>query len=175
MISTLLATLTLNFVPLANPRIAIVVENRGQLVAELYPDAAPKTVARFLELTQSKFYDGVRFHRVDNNPRPFIVVTGDPFSKGDGALTDPKIGTGGSGKKIPFEVNSVKFLNGTLGLVRDQRDRANGGDSQFFICNGNQSFLEGNYVAFGRVVEGLGIIPEIRLGDRVTSIRELKP
>lgn len=175
MITTLLATISLNFFPLANPRIAILVENRGQMVAELYPDAAPKTVARILELVQAKFYDGVRFHRVDNNPKPFIIVTGDPFSKGDGALNDPKIGTGGSGKKIPFEANTVKFLNGTLGLVRDQRDKATGGDSQFFICNGNQSFLEGNYVAFGRVTEGLGIIQEIRLGDCITSIRELKP
>ncbi len=175
MISTLIASIALNFVPVANPRIAIVIEGRGQMVAELYPESAPKTTSRVLELVNQRFYDGVRFHRVDNNPRPFIVVTGDPFSKGDGPLTDPKIGTGGSGKKIPFETNSVKFLNGTLGMVRDQRDKNTGGDSQFFICNGNQTFLDGNYVAFGRVVEGLGIIQEIRLGDRVVSVRELKP
>jgi cyclophilin family peptidyl-prolyl cis-trans isomerase len=154
------------------PRVVIVVENRGTMVAELYPKEAPQTVSRFLALVRQNFYDGVRFHRVENNPKPFIVVTGDPLTK-TLPIDDSRIGTGGSGVKIPFEKNDVQFLNGTLGLVRDQRDK-NSGDSQFFICNGNQRFLEGTYVAFGRVVEGLDVIPKIQLGDKVVSIREKK-
>lgn len=152
----------------ANPRVSMEIENRGKLVIELFPKDAPKTVEHFLDLVKKGFYNNVRFHRVENKPRPFIAVTGDPLTK-TLPLDDARVGTGGSGKKIPFEKNNVPFLNGTLGLVRDEKD-INSGDSQFFICIGNQRFLDGKYVAFGRVVEGLDIVPKIQLGDRVVRM-----
>lgn len=153
----------------AAPQVRMQIQGRGELVIELYPEKAPKTVARFLQLVESQFYDGVKFHRVENNPRPFIVVTGDPLSKST-SVDDARVGTGGSGTKIPFEKNDLPFLDGTLGMVRDIND-PDSADSQFFICNGNQRFLEGTYVAFGRVVKGLEIIPKIVRGDTVISIR----
>lgn len=152
-------------------KVEMVIENRGRMVIELYPDKAPKTVARFLALVDSGFYNGVRFHRVVNTPRPFIIVTGDPLTK-TLPLNDPKIGTGGSGQKIPFEKNDLKFTNGTLGMVRDVSDE-NSADSQFFICNGDQQFLEGTYTAFGRVIEGLEVIKQVQMGDRVVLMRRL--
>lgn len=142
------------------------------MTIELYPDKAPKTVEHFLGLVRSGFYDGVKFHRVENDPRPFIVVTGDPLTKSL-SLDDSRIGSGGSGKKVPFEKNDVAFVNGTLGLSREKND-PNSGDSQFFITNGNQRFLEGTYVAFGRVTDGLEIIPKIQRGDKIVSIKEIK-
>jgi len=152
-------------------KVEMVIEGRGRMVIELYPDKAPKTVARFLSLVDSGFYNGVRFHRVVNNPRPFIIVAGDPLTK-TLPLDDPKIGTGGTGQKIPFEKNDLKFTNGTLGMVRDVSDE-NSADSQFFICNGDQQFLEGTYTAFGRVLEGLEVIKRVQMGDRVVLIRRL--
>lgn len=152
-------------------KVEMVIEGRGRMVVELYPEKAPKTVARFLALVDSGFYNGVRFHRVVNSPRPFIIVTGDPLTKSL-PLNDPRVGTGGSGQKIPFEKNDLKFTNGTLGMVRDVNDE-NSADSQFFICNGDQPFLEGTYTAFGRVVEGIEGIKQVQMGDRVALIRRL--
>ncbi|MCH8274610.1 MAG: peptidylprolyl isomerase [Armatimonadetes bacterium] len=155
-----------------NPRVLVTVEGRGTFTIELFPNEAPKTVAHFLGLVRRKFYDGVRFHRIENVPKPFIMEAGDPLTK-TLPLNDARIGTGGSGKKVPFEKNSVRFLNGTVGLSRDVRDK-DSGDSRFFICTGDQPFLDGKYVAFGRVVKGLALLPKIKLGDRITSIREVR-
>lgn len=155
------------------PHVEMRIEGRGSMTIELYAADAPKTVNQFITLVRRNFYDGVRFHRVENFPRPFLIQTGDPLSK-TLDLSDPRIGTGGSGTKVPFERNNIQFLNGTLGLVRDLKD-PNSGDSQFFICNGNQRFLEGTYVAFGRVIKGLDLIAKVQLGERVVSIREVKP
>lgn len=165
---SLVPALLLLFSPQANPRVSMEIENRGKLVIELFPKEAPKTVEHFLDLVKKGFYNGVRFHRVENKPRPFIAVTGDPLTK-TLPLDDERIGTGGSGKKVPFEKNNVPFLNGTLGLVRDEKDE-NSGDSQFFICIGNQRFLDGRYVAFGRVVEGLELLPKIQRGDKIVRM-----
>lgn len=175
MFSLPLAAIVIGLAPAnqAKTQVEIKVESRGSMTVELFAADAPKTVARFVELVRTEFYDGMRFHRVENYPRPFLIQTGDPFSKTLN-LDDPKMGTGGSGQKLPFEKNNVQFLNGTLGLVRDQKD-PNSGDSQFFICNGNQRFLEGTYVAFGRVIKGLELIPKIERGDRITSVRIVRP
>ncbi len=174
--TTLLATLILStgFAPAQdpNPQVSLTIQSRGEMVIELFPQDAPKTVAQFLKLVNSGFYNGVLFHRVENYPRPFIVVTGDPLTK-TLPLTDPRIGTGGSGNTLLFESNKRSFANGTVGLARDQKDK-NSGDSQFFICNGPQKFLDGSYVAFGQVVKGIEIIPNIALGDKVTSVRQTR-
>jgi cyclophilin family peptidyl-prolyl cis-trans isomerase len=169
--TTLLATLVIGMAPatLDTPRVEMTIENRGTVVMELYPDKAPKTVDQFTRLVRSGFYNGVLFHRVENSPRPFVVMTGDPLSK-TLPLTDARIGTGGSGTKLPFEKNDLAFANGTVGLSRD-KDKPNSGDSQFFITLGPQPFLEGTYVAFGRVIQGLEILRTIKLGDKIVSMR----
>ena len=169
--TTLIAALTLGLAPAddVRPRVEMTIEDRGAVVMELFPEKAPKTVEQFVRLVGSNFYDGVLFHRVENNPRPFIVMTGDPLTK-TVPLGDSRIGTGGSGKKLPFEKNDVSFTNGTVGLSRD-KNNPNSGDSQFFITLGPQPFLEGTYVAFGRVIRGLEILKTIRVGDRIVSMR----
>jgi len=171
--TTLLATLAIGMAStdLARPQVEMNLAGRGQIVMELYPDKAPKTVEHFLSLVRSGFYNGIKFHRVESNPRPFIVVAGDPLTK-TLSLNDPRIGTGGSGVNVPFEKNDLAFANGTLGLSRDKAN-PNSGDSQFFITLGAQPFLEGTYVAFGRVIQGLDVLKAIRVGDRIDSIRVL--
>lgn len=171
--TTLLATLAIGLAPatLDSPRVEMNIENRGRIVMELYPDKAPKTVAHILNLVRSGFYNGILFHKVENSPRPFVVMVGDPLTKSL-PLNHARIGTGGSGTKVPFEKNNLAFTNGTLGLSRDKED-VNSGDSQFFITLGPQPFLEGTYVAFGRVIQGLDILKSIRLGDKVTNMRIL--
>ncbi|MEO7453725.1 MAG: peptidylprolyl isomerase [Fimbriimonadales bacterium] len=169
--TTLLATLAIGMASatIDTPRVEMTIENRGQVVMELYPDKAPKTVEHFQRLVRSGFYNGILFHRVENKPRPFVVTTGDPLTK-TLPLTDARIGTGGSGTKVPFEKNDLAFANGTVGLSRD-KENPNSGDSQFFITLGPQPFLEGTYVAFGRVIQGLDILKTIRLGDKIVSMR----
>jgi cyclophilin family peptidyl-prolyl cis-trans isomerase len=169
--TTLLATLAIGMAPatLDRPRVEMTIEARGRVVMELYPDKAPKTVEHFLDLVRKEFYDGILFHRVENSPRPFVVMTGDPLTRSL-PLTDARIGTGGSGTKVPFEKNDLAFANGTLGLSRD-KNNPNSGDSQFFITLGSQPFLEGTYVAFGRVIQGLELLKAIRVGDRIVSMR----
>ncbi len=169
--TTLLATLAIGLTPATvdTPRVEMTIQDRGRVVMELYPDKAPKTVEHFLGLVRSGFYNGIKFHRIENNPRPFVVMTGDPLTKSL-AINDPRIGTGGSGTKVPFEKNDLAFANGTLGLSRDKIN-PNSGDSQFFITLGPQPFLEGTYVAFGRVIIGLEVLKTIRLGDTIQSMR----
>lgn len=153
------------------PLVEMVIDARGRVVLELAPDKAPKTVEHFLGLVRTGFYNGVRFHRVENTPRPFMVMAGDPLTK-TLPMTDNRIGTGGSGRKVAFEQNDMTFTNGTLGLSRDRND-PDSGDSQFFITLGPQPFLEGTYVGFGRVTQGLEVLRSIRYGDRIASMRVL--
>src|SRR2546428_7966475 len=134
----------------------VVIEtDRGKLTLELFPGVAPKTVARFLNLVQKGFYNGLTFHRV--MPR-FLIQGGDPA--GDG--------TGGSGKPIPAEFNEKKHMIGTVGMAHtNDPDSA---DSQFYICLEPQPFLDGKYTVFGQVVEGLDVLPKIQEGDVMRKV-----
>jgi len=93
-----------------------VVTNRGTFTISLYPKDAPNTVATFLELVSSKFYDGIKFHRVEPG---FVVQAGDPQTKNP--KVDPALyGTGGPGFKIKAEINSKRHLTGTVAMARGQ-------------------------------------------------------
>jgi peptidylprolyl isomerase len=122
----------------------------GRVVIELRPDLAPKHVARIKELTRKKFYDGLVFHRVIEG---FMAQTGDPLGNG----------TGGSGQKLPAEFSSEPFDRGTVGMAR-ARD-PNSGDSQFFICFAPAKFLNGQYTVWGKVVQGMEHVDQIKRGD----------
>jgi cyclophilin family peptidyl-prolyl cis-trans isomerase len=159
------------------PRATLIIEDRGEMVIEFYDRETPQTAAHVIGLIRKNFYDGIRFHRVENYPRPFLIAAGDPLTRSL-PLDDAKIGTGGSGKTIPFEKSARRFVNGTVGLVLQTVERngaraidLNSGDSQFFICNGVQQFLDGKYVPFGQVVQGIDLIPKVQLGDRILSLR----
>jgi cyclophilin family peptidyl-prolyl cis-trans isomerase len=128
---------------------------RGSLTIELFPNVAPKTVARFIELVKRGFYDGQSFYRLVPN---YLVQTGDPV--GDG--------TGGSGRTLPAEFNDKKHVIGTVGMAR-QRD-PDSADSQFYITLEPQPFLDGEYTVFGQVIEGLDLLPQIKERDIIRKM-----
>lgn len=121
----------------------------GRVVIQLLPDVAPKTVARIKELTREGFYDGTPFHRVINH---FMAQGGDPTGTG----------TGGSGHTLPAEFSGVKHVRGTVSMARGSD--INSADSQFFICFAPAPHLDGQYTAFGQVVEGMEFVDKIKKG-----------
>jgi len=141
------------------------IEGRGNVYILLHTKEAPKTSAHIATLVKKAFYDGQRFHRVERNPKPFLVQIGDPTSR-TGAIGDA--GGTGSGARIPFELTKFKNVVGAVGLCRNFDDK-DSGDSQFYILLDRSSFLDGNYSVFGQVVVGLDVIKKIQLGDRLVA------
>ena len=142
------------------------VEGYGNMVIELYPDTAPITVANFQKLVSKKFYDGLIFHRIIEN---FMIQGGDPLGTG----------TGGSKDKIKGEFsangiqNDLKHTNGVISMARSQSK--NSASSQFFICQGTQKHLDGQYAAFGKVIFGLELIDEIAAVKTDANDKPLTP
>jgi len=133
--------------------VMISVEGFGDITLELYPDIAPITVANFVKLANEGFYDGLTFHRIYKG---FMIQGGDP--KGDG--------TGGSGTEIKgeFSANGVKNdLSHTRGVISMARGShsMDSASSQFFICDADSVFLDGQYAAFGKVVDGMDVVDAV--------------
>ena len=122
----------------------------GRVVIDMKPDKDPKHVKRIKELINEKFYDGLVFHRVIDG---FMAQTGDPQGNG----------TGGSGQNIPAEFNSLPHIRGTVSMARAQDPDS--ADSQFFICFKESSFLNGQYTAWGQVIEGMEFVDKIKKGS----------
>jgi peptidyl-prolyl cis-trans isomerase B (cyclophilin B) len=141
--------------------IAVITTPKGVIKFEFYAEDAPNHVAAFIELAQKGFYDGTKFHRVEPG---FVIQGGDPLSKTD----DPMVGTGGPGYRLAAEFNSRPHLDGTVAMARSQDPDSAG--SQFYICLGAQSFLDGNYTVFGQVVEGMDVVRAITVGDVMESV-----
>jgi cyclophilin family peptidyl-prolyl cis-trans isomerase len=121
----------------------------GRIVVELYPNVAPKMVERFKRLVREGFYNGTSFHRI--NPQTGVVQGGDPNSKDDDPSND---GLGGSPYgDVPAEFSDLPFDRGTVGAARG-RD-VNSADSQFYITPHRVAQWDGQYTAFGKVVEGM--------------------
>ena len=144
---------------------AIINTPKGSMTAELYEKEVPNTVANFVKLAQSGFYDGLRFHRVIPD---FVIQGGCRDSRN---IRDPRVGTGGPGWHIKCETQAEKQYHdrGVLSMAHAGKDT---GGSQFFICHNreNTQQLDGVHTCFGRVVEGLEVIDEIRAGDLIESI-----
>jgi len=131
--------------------------DKGNIAFEMFPDVAPKTVARITELIKQGFYNGLTFHRVVPG---FVIQGGDP--KGNG--------TGGSGVNLKAEFNKKPHLLGTVAMARaNDPDSA---DSQFYICLGPQPFLDGKYTVFGQVTDkaSLDVIQKIQQGDVMRKV-----
>ncbi len=133
-----------------NTKVLVEMENGGEFVIELYPEYAPQTVQNFIDLVSDGFYDGVGFHRIVEG---FMAQGGDPEGTG----------MGGSGVQIPgefasngFEGNTLSHTRGVISMARSQNPDS--ASSQFFICYDDASFLDGNYAAFGKVVEGMEVV-----------------
>ena len=132
----------------AEPENTLVMElEHGTVVIEMLPEVAPQHVARIKELTREGFYDGIVFHRVMAG---FMAQTGDPTGTG----------RGGSGQNIDAEFSSEPYLRGTLGMARSQSP--NSADSQFFITLAPADFLENQYTVWGRVIEGMDAVDQIK-------------
>ena len=136
---------------------------RGTIVADLFDEEAPDTVANFEKLANSKFYDGTRFHRVINN---FMVQGGDPYSKD---ANDPRVGTGGPGYKIKAEFNKQPHVRGVVAMARSSDPDSAG--SQFYITLAPANFLDGKYTVFGKVVSGMDVVDKIKKGDKMKSVK----
>ena len=139
--------------------------SKGEMIAELYEKETPIAVENFTKLINQGFYNGLKWHRVLPD---FVIQGGCPNSR-DGASGMP--GTGGPGYSIQCEVNAEKqhHEKGVLSMAHSGR---NTGGSQFFVCHSrtNTAHLDGNHTCFGKVVEGLDVIDEIRQGDSIESI-----
>lgn len=151
-------------------RLVLSIENKGRVGIRLFADKAPKTVARIVELTNQGFYNGQRFFRVVRSPRPFLAHFGDPNSKSKD-LSDPSMGSGGTGRKVPYEDSGASHVYGAVGMSRLPDDK-DSGDCQFYIVLGNNNkFLDGSYTVFGQVVEGLELLGRLEQGDRVSTAK----
>ena len=142
------------------------VGNRGTVVVELYEDKAPKTVKQIGNFIEDGFYDAQHIHRVEN----WVVQWGDPLSK-DLESNGRMVGSGGSGKSLPFESNDVPMKRGVLAMA--STGAGVGGDSQMFVLKNDGDWLQGSYCAFGAVVEGMEVIDSIQKNDAIISIKKL--
>ena len=134
--------------------VAVIKTNKGEMVAEFWNDVAPKTVANFKKLAGEKFYDGTAFHRVIKG---FMIQGGDPLTKDDSQQA--RWGTGDPGYKIDAEFSTKAHTRGVLSMARSQDPNSAG--SQFFICHGSPSFLDGKYTAFGKLIKGDDVLEKI--------------
>ena len=138
---------------MAKPDDTLILETtKGKVVIAMRPDLAPGHVARIKALVKEGFYDGIVFHRVIDG---FMAQTGCPEGTG----------TGGSGQKLKAEFNKEPHVRGTVSMAR--AGDPNSGDSQFFICFADASFLDGQYTAWGNVVEGMENVDKIKRGEPV--------
>ena len=149
-----------------NPIVTITMENGDVMKAELYPEIAPVSVNNFISLINQKFYDGLIFHRVI---RGFMIQGGCPNGTG----------MGGPGYTIPGEfaqngfANDLKHTEGVLSMARAMNPNSAG--SQFFIMHQNSPHLDGEYAAFGKVVEGLEVVDKIAQVGTDWSDRPMVP
>ena len=137
---------------------AIIKTEKGDMTVQFYDKDAPNTVANFLKLAKSGYYDGVTFHRVIND---FVIQGGDPTGTG----------AGGPGYSIDCELDGENQFHdrGVLSMAHAGR---NTGGSQFFICHSrtNTSHLDRNHTCFGKVVEYVDVVDDIRQGDKILGV-----
>ncbi len=133
-----------------HPQVKFTMKNGGSFIIELYPEYAPKTVDNFVELVSDGFYDGLTFHRVVED---FMAQGGCPEGTG----------FGGSGMNIKgefaingFEQNTLSHTRGVVSMARS--NSFNSASSQFFICYSDATFLDGQYAAFGKVIQGMEVV-----------------
>ena len=143
---------------LAKYKFAVIKTDKGDMVAQLYPQETPQTVANFANLAKSGFYDGLNFHRVIPN---FVIQGGCPYGSG----------IGGPGWRIKCECvgQKRKHNRGSLSMAHAGRDT---GGSQFFVCHSAQPHLNGVHTVFGELIndESKAVLDSIRQGDKITTI-----
>ncbi|MES2799691.1 MAG: peptidylprolyl isomerase [Bacteroidota bacterium] len=144
---------------------AIIKTSKGEMKVEFYTEDAPKTVQNFVKLAKEGYYNGLQWHRVIPD---FVIQGGCPNTR-EGQKGHP--GTGGPGYTIDCEVNGENQYHdrGVLSMAHAGR---NTGGSQFFVCHSrrNTAHLDRNHTVFGKVIEGVDVVDDIREGDAIEEI-----
>ena len=153
-----------------HPVATLTMENGKRIIIELYPECAPNTVANFVELANSKFYDGLTFHRVIQG---FMIQGGDPEGTGRGG---PGYAIKGEFSQNGFEGNTLSHTLGTVSMARQSMPLDSAGSQFFIVTNETEqtapTYLDGAYAGFGKVVYGMDTAMEI---SRVATDRNDKP
>ena len=134
---------------------------KGDIVLELYPDAAPKTVENFIAKAKAGYFNGLKFHRVED----WVIQGGDPLSRDESQKE--RWGTGGG--NIQTELSARPFVEGALGVARGPDIKVSN-DSQFFIVKKDSQFLNNQYTFFGQTVAGMDVVRKIQPRDKILSI-----
>jgi len=145
---------TTNMSTTAANEVAVITTTEGTMVVEFWTDAAPKTIENFKTLAKKGFYDGTCFHRVIKG---FMIQGGDPLTKD--ASKEDMWGTGGPGYQIKAEFNAHSHQRGVISMARSASPDSAG--SQFFICHGAPTFLDGQYTTFGKLIKGDDVLEKI--------------
>jgi peptidyl-prolyl cis-trans isomerase B (cyclophilin B) len=140
--------------------VAVIKTSEGEMTIEFWPEVAPKTVENFKTLAKKGFYDGTAFHRIIKG---FMVQGGDPLTKD--AKAEGRWGIGDPGYKIKAEFNEKPHVRGVISMARSQDPNSAG--CQFFICLADARFLDRQYTAFGKLIQGDDVLG--KLGDTPTS------
>ncbi len=148
-----------------NPIVTIEMEDGSVMKAELYPQIAPNTVRNFISLIDKGFYDGLIFHRVIKG---FMLQGGDPEGSGMGG---PGYSIKGEFNSNGFE-NNLKHTEGVLSMARSMMPDSAG--SQFFIMHKTSPHLDGDYAAFGKIIEGMDVVNAIAEGETDYSDRPVR-
>ncbi|MEO1651654.1 MAG: peptidylprolyl isomerase [Pseudomonadota bacterium] len=137
-----------------DPENTLVIETtQGTVTIELYPDIAPGHVERLKLLAREKFYDGIVFHRVIDG---FMAQVGCPDGRGTGGSKYPDLAA---------EFNKTSHTRGVCSMARSSNP--NSANSQFFICFGDATFLDGQYTAWGKVIDGMEHVDKLKRGEPV--------
>ncbi len=145
-------------------RKAILETTKGTITIELYEDKTPITAGNFIDLIEKKFYDGLSFHRFEPG---FVIQGGDPRGNGTGGYVDPQTG---SERRIKLEVSRELKHGDAGGVAMARSTNPDSASSQFYITLGPAAFLDMNYAVFGRVIDGLDAVQQLRVGDKMTRV-----
>lgn len=158
--------------------VAIFETDKGKFTIRFFAEDAPKSVLHLRRLIESKFYDGLRFHRAIRTPAPFLIQTGDPVTRGEPekdflwegeAGNKPIAGYGSSPQTVVFEKSSRRHVRGVVALAR--RESSPQAGSQFFIVLAPQPKLDGKYTIVGEVIDGMEVVDRIERGDKILKAR----
>ena len=141
--------------------VAVIKTSDGEMVAEFWPEVAPKTVENFKKLARSGFYDGTAFHRI---VKAFMIQGGDPLTKD--LSKESRYGSGDPGYSIKAEFNNKSHEKGVLSMARSSDPDSAG--SQFFICLADARRLDHQYTTFGKLIKGIDVLEKI--GDIPTTM-----
>lgn len=150
-----------------NPIVTITMKGGDVIKLELYPEIAPNTVNNFISLVKKGYYDGIIFHRVIEG---FMIQGGDPKGVGSGG---PGYSIKGEFAKNGFKKNNLRHARGVISMARTMMPNSAG--SQFFIMHQNAPHLDGQYAAFGKVIEGIGVVDKIATVETDYSDKPVVP